>query len=146
MDNREKGFTLIESLVVFSIFMIISSITVFFLKPQHTVMEDKVFLTQLQADLLYAQQYAISHQHEVSVTFQPNNYQYYMITRSDHPAFLVRKYSSKVLLREGSIPLYFKFLSDGNVNRFGTILIYTPKKNYKLTVLIGKGRFYVAEQ
>ncbi|MFL6554920.1 MAG: prepilin-type N-terminal cleavage/methylation domain-containing protein, partial [Bacillus sp. (in: firmicutes)] len=61
MKNDQNGFTLIESLLVLSIFMIISSITVFSLQPQHSVLEDEAFLTQLKADLFYSQQYAISH-------------------------------------------------------------------------------------
>jgi competence protein ComGD len=146
MGTNQKGFTLIESLLVLSIFMIISSVTVFSLKPQHSVIEDEVFLTQLKADLYYAQQYAISHQHEVSVVFMPNEYKYYMSLRPELPRIIERKYSTSFFLREGTIPLYFKFLNDGNVNKFGSFYIQTKNKSYRLTFLIGKGRFYVAEQ
>ncbi|MEH7309264.1 competence type IV pilus minor pilin ComGD [Neobacillus drentensis] len=145
MKNNQNGFTLIESLLVLSIFMIISSITVFSLKPQHSVLEDEAFLTQLKADLYYSQQYAISHQHEVSVVFLPAQYRYYMLLRPDLPPIVMRNYSTNIYLTEGSIPLYFKFLNDGNVNQFGTFLIQTKNKNYQMTVLIGKGRFYVKE-
>jgi competence protein ComGD len=145
MNNAQKGFTLIESLVVLSIFMIISSITVFSLKPQHSIIEDESFLTQLKRDLYFAQQYAISHQHEVSVVINPEQYRYYFILRTELPPILVRNYSKNISLTEGSIPLYFKFLGDGNVNKFGTIFIQTKNKKYLLTVLIGKGRFYVKE-
>ncbi|MDR7237178.1 competence type IV pilus minor pilin ComGD [Neobacillus drentensis] len=145
MNNHQKGFTLIESLVVLSIFMIISSITVFSLKPQHTVMEDEAFLTQLKADLYYAQQYAISHQDEVSIVFFPSQNQYSIFLLPDLPPVVHRNYSKNITLTEGSLTLYFKFLSDGNVNKFGTIFIQTNNKRYVLTVLIGKGRFYVKE-
>jgi competence protein ComGD len=146
MHNNQKGFTLIESILVLSIFMIISSVTVFALKPQHTVIEDEAFLTQLKADLYFAQQYAISHQHEVSIVFVPYQYRYIIFIRTDLPVLIERKYSTNFYLNEGSLPLYFKFLKDGNVNRFGSIFIQTNNKTYRLTVLIGKGRFYVAEQ
>lgn len=146
MNQNQKGFTLIESLLVLSIFMTISSITVFSLKPQHSVIEDEAFLTQLQADLLYAQQYAISHQREVSVIFMQNEYRYYMVMQSAPLPIIERNYSTNITLREGTIPLYFKFLGDGNVNKFGSFTIYTKKRCYQLTVLIGKGRFYVKEQ
>ncbi len=145
MNTNQKGFTLIESLVVLSIFMIISSITVFSLKPQHSAMEDEAFLTQLKADLYYAQQYAISHQHEVSVVFVPEQYRYNMFLRPELPPIVQRNYSTNIYLTEGSIPLYFKFLNDGNVNKFGTFIIQTKNKIYVITVLIGKGRFYVKE-
>jgi competence protein ComGD len=145
MNNDQKGFTLIESLVVLSIFMIISSITVFSLKPQHSLIEDKGFLTQLKSDLYFAQQYAISHQHEVSVVIIPEKYSYYLLLSTDLPPILMRNYSKNIYFTVGSLPLYFKFLSDGNVNQFGTLFIQTQNKRYLLTVLIGKGRFYVKE-
>ncbi|MFF2448606.1 competence type IV pilus minor pilin ComGD [Neobacillus sp. NPDC058068] len=146
MNYNQKGFTLIESLVVLSIFMIISSVTVFSLKPQQPMIEEEAFITQLKADLYYAQNYAISHQHEVSVVFMPSQFKYYMYLRTDIPPFIVRNYSTNIYVNEGSLPLYFKFLIDGNVNKFGTLFIQTKRKDYRLTVLIGKGRFYVAEQ
>ncbi|WP_040208034.1 competence type IV pilus minor pilin ComGD [Neobacillus jeddahensis] len=146
MLTQQKGFTLIESLLVLSIFMIISSITAFSLQPHHSVIEDKALLSQLQADLLYAQQYAISHQHEVSVVIMPNEYKYEMILRTERPMIIERSYSKNYKFSEGSLPLYFKFLSDGNVNKFGSFFIQTKRKSYRLTFLIGKGRFYVTEQ
>jgi competence protein ComGD len=145
MNNAQKGFTLIESLVVLSIFMIISSITVFSLKPQHSIIQDEAFLTQFKSDLYFAQQYAISHQHEVSVVIIPEKYMYYLLLRTDLPPILTRNYSKNIYFSVGSLSLYFKFLSDGNVNQFGTLFIQTKNKKYQLTVLIGKGRFYVKE-
>jgi competence protein ComGD len=146
MGNSQKGFSLVESLLVLSIFMIISSITAFSLQPHHSVIEDEAFLSQLQADLLYGQQFAISHQHEVSVVFIPGQYKYEMFIRTELPPIVERHYSTSFYLTEGSIPLYFKFLTDGNVNKFGSFYIQTKDKSYRLTLLIGKGRFYVTDQ
>ncbi|MCM2531674.1 GspH/FimT family protein [Neobacillus pocheonensis] len=146
MKNNQEGFTLIESLLVFTIFLIISSITAFSLKPQNSVIDDEAFLNQLQADLHYAQAYAISHQHEVTVIFMSDQYKYNIYMRSDLPSLIERNYSTNMIVYGGSLPLFFKFLPDGNVNRFGSFFIKTSKKNYRLTVLIGKGRFYVIEE
>jgi len=145
MSYSQKGYTLIESLLVLTAFMIISSITAFSLQPQHSRIEDKALLTQFQADLLYAQQYAISHQHEVSVVITKSQNKYKMFLKTDTPPFVERDYSTNYYITEGTMPIYFKFLADGNVNKFGTLLIQTKKKIYQLTVLIGKGRFYVTE-
>ncbi|MDQ0197316.1 competence type IV pilus minor pilin ComGD [Neobacillus ginsengisoli] len=146
MKNKQDGFTLIESLLVLSVFLIISSITAFTLKPQYSTIDDEAFLSQLQADLLYAQQYAISHQHEVTVIFFSDQYKYNIYMRSDLPNIIERNYSTNMTVYGGSLPLYFKFLPDGNVNKFGSFYIKSSKKNYRLTVLIGKGRFYVVEE
>ncbi|MGG1679838.1 competence type IV pilus minor pilin ComGD [Neobacillus sp. NRS-1170] len=146
MMNNQRGFTLAESLVVLSIFMILSLITTISLKPQQAVLEEAAFFTQLKADLYYAQNYAISHQHEVSVVFIPSGYEYSMFLRTEIPPIVERTYSNNIYLTKGTLPLYFKFLPDGNVNKFGSFVIHTQKNDYVMTVLIGKGRFYVTEQ
>lgn len=146
MIHNQRGFTLVESLVVLSIFMILSLATAISLKPQQMVIEDATFLTQLKADLYFAQNYAISHQHEVSIVFIPSEYKYYMFLRNGLPPILERTYSTNIYLTEGTMQLYFKFLADGNINKFGSFVIHTPKNDYLMTVLIGKGRFYVTEK
>lgn len=146
MENNQRGFTLAESLVVLSIFMILSSVTVFSLKPQHTMVEDEAFLTQLKADLFYAQSYAMAHQQEVSVAILPKQSKYLFVLRPDQPHLLDRSYSSRFNIVVGTMPLSFVFQPDGNVNKFGSFFIETEKKTYRMTILIGKGRFYVTEQ
>jgi competence protein ComGD len=144
MLRNQKGFTLIESLIVLSIFLIISSITAFNFKPQYNSANDKAFISQLKADLYYGQQYAISHQMEVKVTFFELDHKYTLVSGSK--PIVERNHSPKIRVSQGTIPLFFKFNPTGNVDRFGTLFIRTPKKNYRLTVLIGKGRFYVIEE
>jgi competence protein ComGD len=146
MSHCERGFTLIESLLVLSIFMIISTVTVFSLKPQHSAIEKESFFTQFKADLFYAQQYALSHQHEVSVVILPSEYRYYMLLSAEQKPIIERNYSHSFYFMEGSMPLYFKFQQDGNISKFGSFFIYYNDKAYRLTFLIGKGRFYVTEQ
>lgn len=146
MIKNQQGFTLIESLIVLSIFMIISSVTAFTLKPQTNMVNNEAFISQLKADLLYAQQYAISHQHEVKVNFFPNLSMYSMYESNDLPPIVVRNYSPSIIVSPGSLQLSFKFNPNGNVDRFGSFRIQTKDKFYLMTVLIGKGRFYVVEE
>jgi competence protein ComGD len=146
MIYNQKGFTLIESLVVLSIFLIISSITVVSIKPQYYMADDETFISQLKADLYYAQQFAISHQKEVKVNFIPNRYSYSIYENNNSPKIIERKYSSNIQVSPGSIPLYFKYLPNGNVDQFGSLYFKSKEKSYRLTILIGKGRFYVTEE
>jgi competence protein ComGD len=146
MKTTERGFTLIESLLVLSIFLIISSVTVFTIKPQYEWKESEMFLTQLKADLLYGQQYAISHQQEVTVIFSEQQHSYYLRTSSSLPPFVVRNYSENITVSPGSLPLSFKFSPSGTINKFGSFFIQCGSKHYRFTFLIGKGRFYAIEE
>ncbi|WP_419956137.1 competence type IV pilus minor pilin ComGD [Neobacillus niacini] len=144
MLECQKGFTLIESLIVLSIFLIISSITAFNIKPQYYSTIDKAFISQLKADLYYGQQYAIAHQIEVKVIFYEHEHMYTIATGSKQ--LVERNHSPMITVTQGSIQLVFKFNPNGNVDRFGTLFIRTQQNNYRFILLIGKGRFYVTEE
>lgn len=146
MRLSEKGFTLIEALLVLSVFMILSAITAFPLKPQYEKAEIESFLVQFQADLYYAQQYAIVHQLETTVNIQADQHYYYIRARFDQPLLVRRVYSKNIDVIQQSQPLFFKFMPDGNINKFGTLGINCGSRIYRMTFLIGKGRFYVVEK
>ena len=115
MLRNQKGFTLIESLIVLSIFLIISSITAFSIKPQYYSAVDKAFISQLKADLYYGQQYAIANQMEVKVIFYEHEHMYLISTGSKQ--LVVRNHSPMITVTQGTIQLVFKFNSNGNVDR-----------------------------
>jgi competence protein ComGD len=146
MIQNEKGFTLLETLLVLTCFLIISSVTLVSLKPHYRLLNNQLFFSQLKSDLYYAQQYAISHQTEVTVIFVPNQHYYYMRDRMKTPYVVKRTYSEDITVMEASMPLTFQFLGDGNVTRFGSFLVRIGSKTYRVTLLIGRGRFYVAEE
>ncbi|MBA4535804.1 type II secretion system protein [Bacillus aquiflavi] len=144
--QRSAGFTLVETLFVLSVFFMIASITVFLLKPHFTKIEKEFFFSNLAADLYYAQIYAIAHQSEVTVNFLPDQQFYYFRSRHHQRHLLKRTYSKEILIYEGSINLNFRFLADGNINKFGSFFIRIHDNRYKLTFLLGKGRFYVVKE
>jgi competence protein ComGD len=146
MLRNKNGFTLIEMLVVLSGFLILSSVTLILLKPHFNILDKQQFFTQLKSDLFFAQQYAISHQREVTVTIISEQHFYYIRDRVTGPIIVNRDYSEKIKVMEASIPLNFQFLPDGNVSRFGSFLVRMEDKTYRVTLLIGKGRFYVTEE
>lgn len=60
--KNQSGFTLIEMLFVLSIILVMASVSVILIRPQYLFFEKERFYSQLKADLLYSQQYAISQQ------------------------------------------------------------------------------------
>jgi len=146
MKSSEGGFTLLESMFVLSVFLIIASFSAFLLKPQFLFLERQQFISQLKADILFAQNYAISHQTEVILQIRPEVNSYYMKERSKDNLILNRQIPDSITFREGTMSLYIQFLADGNVTKFGTFYVISGKKSYRFTFLIGKGRFYVEEE
>jgi competence protein ComGD len=146
MSHHQKGYTLIESLIVLTIFMIVVSITAFSFKPQLNMINEKAFISQLKADLYFAQQYAISNQRELTVNIIADKHLYQIYENRPVPILVERSYSPKIQIISSSLHPYFRYLSTGNMDRFGSFFIQTPDKRYRMTFLIGKGRFYVIEE
>ncbi|GLB58178.1 competence type IV pilus minor pilin ComGD [Cytobacillus sp. NCCP-133] len=146
MIKNQKGFTLLESLFVLSIFLIIATITAVLIKPHFIYFEKQMFFTQLKADLLFAQQYAITHQTEVIVQFAPDQQMYSAHTKIGSRPVVIREYSKIFEVKKGTMPLYFQYGPGGNTNKFGSFYISAGEERYQITFLIGQGRFYVAKE
>jgi competence protein ComGD len=140
-----NGYSLIESLIVLSIVFVIASVTSIFINPNKTVLDHQLFLTQLQSDIYLAQLTAISHQQEITVAFDNQLNRYYFRKRYEDSSFIEKRYPQNVEVTMTTMPLTFKILPDGNINKFGTLLIKINQKEYGMVFLLGKGRFYFVE-
>ncbi len=144
LPNNEQGFTLLESLFVLSLFLLITSLSVFLIRPHNQQLEEQLFFSQLRSDLLYAQQYALTSQKSVNVNFISSNHFYY-ISKQNGAMLLKRKYSNMITVIEGSQMLNFRFHSNGNISSIGSIFIYIEEEKFQMTFQLGRGRFYVKE-
>lgn len=145
MKWDEKGFTLTEMLLVFTTFLVVSSISLLLLKPHYGIFEKNLFFSQFKSDFFYAQQYAISHQSIVVVNIVSDQNYYYFREKINGPIIWQRQYAKEVKITPGSLPLYFHILPDGNISSFGSFYFKIEMVRYRFTFLIGKGRFYVAK-
>ncbi|KIY21149.1 MULTISPECIES: competence type IV pilus minor pilin ComGD [Mesobacillus] len=150
MNGRLKntgGFTMVEMIIVLSAFLMLSVTSVFLFAPQNDVLAKELFFNQLESDLLYSQQYAISHQEQVTVRFLPEYHAYY-IRGTDYraPYLIERYYSADVLVEQGTMKFLFHYMPDGNIDSFGSFYVTAGSKRFRMMILIGKGRFYVVEE
>jgi competence protein ComGD len=145
--NHSGGFTMVEMLIVLSAFLMLSLTSAFLFSPQKDMLEKDLFFSQLKSDLLYSQQYAVSHQETITVHIMPE-YNYYYIRGTDYNATYLAKrhYSPQIKVEKGTMNLLFHYMPDGNIDSFGSIYISSGSKKYKLMIQIGKGRFYVLEE
>lgn len=138
---NNDGFTLTETLIVLSMFLIICIITAIQLTPYFRTINSQYFLTQLADDLYYAQMYAITNQKKIYVNFLPDQYKYYF--REDQGKVIFeREYDESIWLYEGSVNLHFEFSANGNINKFGTFSIRIDGVRYRIVFQLGRGRFY----
>lgn len=133
---------MLESLFVLSIFLLIVSVSFLPLRPGSIQLEKQLFFTQLKADLLYAQQYALTNQKLVSVNFVIPE-KFYYIRKQNGELLIRREYSDVITVSEGSQKLFFRYHSNGNISSFGSIYFYIDGERYQMTFQLGRGRFYV---
>jgi competence protein ComGD len=145
--KHSGGFTMVEMLIVLSAFLMLSLTSAFLFSPQKDLLEKELFFSQLKTDLLYGQQYAMSHQETITVHIMPEN-NYYYIRGMDYtaPYLAKRHYSPNIIVEKGTMKLMFQYKPDGNIDSFGSIYIIAGSKKYKMMFQIGMGRFYVVEE
>ncbi|AKS38897.1 competence protein comGD [Anoxybacillus gonensis] len=140
---NERGFTLIEMLIVL---FVVTSIMSFTVPPlQHVLAERQLqyFLEQFQNDMLYAQQYAISRKKTVAIIFSFDTCRYQVKEGGTFGKELfARSFPSPFQFQMATLspPLYY--YPNGNVNKAGTLLVAYGSKKYKIVFQLGKGRLY----
>ncbi|RSD27424.1 competence type IV pilus minor pilin ComGD [Mesobacillus subterraneus] len=145
--NHSAGFTMVEMLIVLSAFLMLSLTSAFLFSPHDENLQKQLFFSQFETDLLYGQQYAISHQEQITVHIVPEE-NYYYIRGGDYkaPHLIKRSFPKGIEVRKGTMNLLFHYMPDGNTDSFGSILVKVGSRTYKMMILIGKGRFYVTEE
>lgn len=142
----QAGFTLIEMLFVLSVFLVMAATAAVLLRPQYVLLEKERFSAQLKADLLYAQQYAISLQQPVKVYIRPKENRYFIVQESNSRRIVERDIPQSIQIGQGTLKPIFEFGSDGRISQFGTIRFSAGKQNYCLYIQIGVGRIYVVKE
>lgn len=102
-------------------------------------------MSQLQSDLFFAQQYAISRQQTISFYVFPDENRYIAVP-PDSAAIIDRSYEEDITIYEDTMKLSFRFLPSGNLNSFGSMYAEAGGDTYRITFLIGKGRFYIVKE
>ncbi|PAQ14815.1 hypothetical protein CD798_09150 [Bacillaceae bacterium SAOS 7] len=144
--RNQQGVSMLEMLIVLSVFLIILSAAMIPFPKMLDNMEKEKFMDQLQADLYLAQSYAISKQEIVNIQFLTTIDSYRIKTVNVPSEMLAqRELPDSVRHMEGSLQEIW-FLPNGNTNRFGTMLFKYKDRYIKVVFQIGKGRFYVEEQ
>ncbi len=131
--------------IVLVIVIVVSSITIIDLKSSYDATKRNQFLYQLQQDLYYAQQNAISRQLSTTVIFLNGSKQY--LIRQGGEMILTRNFEQpNTIFVQGTLSLDdISFFPDGNARKSGTLLIRIGEYRYRLVLLLGRGRFYLEQ-
>jgi competence protein ComGD len=143
--KSEKGFTLIEMLLVLLIVSMLSGIAYVNLIPLYEKKKIEQFFEQLNEDILFMQELAISTNKRTNLQWFPQSHRYIIQQTYEEGPVLVRYYDRGIQADLHTFPNIMTYTGSGNINRGGTIYVYYKQKAYKIVFQLGKGRFYYNE-
>lgn len=142
--QSERGFTLIESLLVLVIFMIFSLTVIVNLKSVQDHFIITQFFEQFEKDIFFAQQHAIT-DHERLLFIYSHASKSYSIRKSGTAVskIISRNYNPSITLSNLTLPNSVAFDFQGNISDSGSILVEFSDQKYLIKFYLGKGRFHV---
>ncbi|WP_102027039.1 competence type IV pilus minor pilin ComGD [Salirhabdus sp. Marseille-P4669] len=143
---KDNGFTILEILIVLSIFLILIGVSVPLQSNSLQKLEDEKFLQAFEEDILLMQSAAITNGSLMKLTFFPQNHYYEIREGGFNHLIKRRSYSSRIKIDLGTFTLPFSFYPSGTPNQPGSFTFTTDYSKYKITFPFGKGRFYVTKQ
>ncbi|PYZ98608.1 hypothetical protein CR205_08510 [Alteribacter lacisalsi] len=140
----EKGYTLIEMLIVLSLLSVLLLIAIPKLIPPE-VLESEQFLTTLKSDLYNSQIRALATQTPVQIIFDNINHKY--IIRQDLTVIAENHFPAHLRFEARSLGTHdLRFMSNGNIQRSGSFVFsYERGGGYRVVFPFIRGRFYVEE-
>ncbi|MEK3981227.1 competence type IV pilus minor pilin ComGD [Psychrobacillus sp. FSL K6-2836] len=134
---NEKGFTMIEMLLVLSIVMVVSSSVLFITSTKMKDMEEDRFFRQLHLDILRLQAISIGENRYTYLNFPNNRTQYK--AESAGIVWFENDLPKNMRLSNESTLKVITFHPNGNIYSFGSLLFETDRGEKGITLYIGRG-------
>jgi len=104
------------------------------------------FLEQLQNDIFFSQQFAISHNEPMRMYFDAGKSSYRLNRGTRNTVVFMRSIDPAIQIQYTTLGSGLAFNSSGNIQRAGEIRFKYKDSTYIVTFLLGKGRFYVSKR
>ncbi|MGN4882175.1 comG operon protein ComGD [Bacillus cereus group sp. MYBK106-1] len=142
---KQKGFTLLEILLVLFAISVLSMVTYVNVHSLYEKQKIEQFLRQFSNDILYMQQLAINRQKHYTLRWHKHRHMYYIGESSTDLSIIKREYDSDIQLDLNTFPNPMTYNPSGNINRGGTILLSYRSYKYEIVFQLGRGRFTYRE-
>src|SRR6476620_9871565 len=140
LTSNSKGYTLIEILIVLTIFMLLVSLSLNLYPKYIEKMEMKQFIQQFEEDLYYTQQYAMSHEIPMLVFLTDHSYN---ISSSMEGVLIQHVNPKNITFLKETLGFKINFNNEGSPFTSGVVYIQSKQERYKVTIYIGKGRIKI---
>lgn len=139
---NEGGFTLVELIIILSIWLLILSFTIPLVVKDVNKLKERQYLNSFQSDVIYAQSLAMGTENKVRITFTSTNYNIMENQRKIIQRTIPENWQVEASLMKNMI----EFGITGQILNPGAINIKTAHSQYSIVFPFGKGRGYVVEK
>ncbi|SDM86861.1 prepilin-type N-terminal cleavage/methylation domain-containing protein [Psychrobacillus sp. OK028] len=134
---NEKGFTMIEMLLVLSIVVVVSSSVLFVNSTRMKDLEEERFFQQLQLDIHRLQAVSIGEYKSTYLEFTNRRRSYE--GKVGNVILFEKDMPNNIYLSDESRLKQLKFHPKGTIENFGNLLFITEKGEKRITLYIGRG-------
>ncbi|MBE5104237.1 type II secretion system protein [Bacillus thuringiensis] len=142
---KQKGFTLLEMLLVLFAISVLSMVTYFNVHSLYEKQKVEQFLRQFSNDILYMQQLAINRQTHYTLRWYKEKNVYYIGESGTNHSIVQRDYDNDIQIDLYTFPNPMTYNPSGNINKGGTILLSYRSYKYQIVFQLGRGRFMYRE-
>ncbi|MCD8874380.1 prepilin-type N-terminal cleavage/methylation domain-containing protein [Mammaliicoccus sciuri] len=140
--NDNKGFTLVEMIIVLSIISIIFMVTMYLSINALASSGLNNGIDDFETKLEFLETKSLSQKHPILVWFKPNSDKiFYQIEKNQIQT--ISLYKGRISKNNQFTTLVFD--GEGNINQFGTLKVEFNDKNYHVIFRIEKGRYRIVE-
>lgn len=143
--SQEKGFTLIEQLMILLVLSILLSVVVGNVPSILENAEAKRQVNIIKQDLQFASYTAFIKKTRVSVEFHPPNVSYQVIDKNGDQVIASYQHK-KGIMKHSTFQQGIHFNVNGHPRSGGSFIFQFGRQTYKLTVYLGSGRIHVQKQ
>lgn len=148
---EEKGFTLLETLLVLMITSSLLLFSVLSIKNVTETIQIDLFFRELTSKITNMQTHAILHDQTTDIQFYPQNnvIKFRVVDANAQNEFLKETWeldNPYYRLSGTSIKEFAFKKGSGNITKSDRIYIHTTKGEYELVYLMGSGRFEIRER
>ncbi|QDP99242.1 type II secretion system protein [Lysinibacillus fusiformis] len=138
--KNERGFTLIEMLIVLFVVMCLTGIVTKISLKVAEIKELERFFTQIQLDVQFIQTYSMQQREYVSMKFESPPHRY-IIKKDFYTNYYERPFPKGVELMTASSTIQsIMYNYNGNIINAGTLYFKTPQGIKKVVMTLGRGR------
>ena len=142
LNNR--GFTLLEVLLVLCIVGIITMSVIFISNSYFEKKSFQLFIRQFELDVYHMQNFSIEKSTQTELVFS-NKGTTYTTRKSFFEPIIQRSLPKGIKLSTKSTLTSIAFNPNGSIVKFGTLIFETPQDVKMVKIYIGKGRMTVEE-